>query len=86
MAAWLSWKATLRTKKAICKRENDDLVPRLLKEEVDEDDIAAVVARSTGIPLTKTLGCKRENCFNSETIRTKASSAREMPCKTGPVG
>ncbi len=29
--------------------------PRLIKEEVDEDDIAAVVSRWTGIPVTKLL-------------------------------
>ncbi|HXG17840.1 MAG TPA: AAA family ATPase, partial [Methylomirabilota bacterium] len=34
--------------------------PRLLKEEVDEDDIAAVVSRWTGIPVAKLLEGERE--------------------------
>ena len=34
--------------------------PQLLKEEVDEDDIAAVVARWTGIPVTKLLEGEKE--------------------------
>ena len=33
--------------------ERQKSAPRLLKEEVDEEDIASVVARWTGIPLTK---------------------------------
>jgi ATP-dependent Clp protease ATP-binding subunit ClpB len=34
--------------------------PRLLKEEVDEDDIAAVVSRWTGIPMTKLMEGEKE--------------------------
>lgn len=34
--------------------------PRLLKEEVDEDDIAAVVSRWTGIPVAKLLEGEKE--------------------------
>jgi ATP-dependent Clp protease ATP-binding subunit ClpB len=40
--------------------QNGDGGPRLLKEEVDEDDIAAVVARWTGIPVSKLLEDERE--------------------------
>ena len=40
--------------------QNDKGGPRLLKEEVDEDDIAAVVARWTGIPVSKLLEGERE--------------------------
>ena len=40
--------------------QNDKGGPRLLKEEVDEDDIAAVVARWTGIPVSKLLKGERE--------------------------
>ena len=40
--------------------QNDKGGPRLLKEEVDEDDIAAVVARWTGIPVSKLLEGERK--------------------------
>jgi ATP-dependent Clp protease ATP-binding subunit ClpB len=40
--------------------QNGDSGPRLLKEEVDEDDIAAVVSRWTGIPVSKLLEGERE--------------------------
>ncbi len=40
--------------------QNDKGGPRLLKEEVDEDDIAAVVACWTGIPVSKLLEGERE--------------------------
>ncbi|MDR2075485.1 MAG: ATP-dependent chaperone ClpB [Desulfovibrio sp.] len=36
------------------------MVPRLLKEEVRPDDIAAIVARWTGIPVTRLLESERE--------------------------
>ncbi|MEZ6142442.1 MAG: ATP-dependent chaperone ClpB [Zavarzinella sp.] len=40
--------------------------PRLLKEEVDEDDIAAVVSRWTGIPVSKLLEGEREKLLHLE--------------------
>jgi ATP-dependent Clp protease ATP-binding subunit ClpB len=39
---------------------------RLLKEEVDADDIAANIAKSTGIPVTKMLQSEREKLLNLE--------------------
>ncbi len=40
---------------------------RVLKEEITEEDIAAVVARWTGIPVTKMLEEEREKLANMET-------------------
>ncbi len=42
------------------KRVKDEGSMRLIKEEVDEDDIAAVVARWTGIPVSKLLEGEKE--------------------------
>ena len=39
---------------------------KLLKEEVDEEDIANVISKSTGIPLTKLLCSERERLLNME--------------------
>jgi len=39
----------------------------MLKEEVDEDDIAKVVSRWTGVPVTKLLTGEREKLVNLET-------------------
>ena len=39
---------------------------RLLKEEVDAEDIAEAIAKSTGIPLTKMLQSEREKLLNLE--------------------
>ena len=44
--------------------QNHDSGPRLLKEEVDEDDIAAVVSRWTGIPVSKLLEGEREKLLH----------------------
>jgi len=42
-------------------------VPRLLKEEVDEEDIAEVVSRWTGIPLNKLLEGEMQKLLHLET-------------------
>ena len=42
------------------KRVHEDGKAQLVKEEVDEDDIAAVVARWTGIPVSKLLEGEKE--------------------------
>ncbi len=39
---------------------------RLLKEEVDAEDIAAAISKSTGIPLSKMLQSEREKLLNLE--------------------
>ncbi|WP_298391405.1 ATP-dependent chaperone ClpB [Hydrotalea sp.] len=49
-------------------KELDEVSPekRLLKEEVDAEDIAESVAKATGIPLTKMLQSEREKLLNLE--------------------
>ncbi|MCO5235563.1 MAG: ATP-dependent chaperone ClpB [Chitinophagaceae bacterium] len=48
--------------------ELDELAPekRLLKEEVDAEDIAEAIAKSTGIPVSKMLQSEREKLLNLE--------------------
>ncbi len=46
--------------------ENKTLDSRMLKEEVDADDIAGVVARWTGIPVTKLMASEREKLLHLE--------------------
>ena len=59
---------------------------RLLKEEVDEEDIAEVVARWTGIPVAKLHGGRgRRSCSASRSICTSASSARTRRCAPSPT-
>ncbi|HRP57966.1 ATP-dependent chaperone ClpB [Agriterribacter sp.] len=49
-------------------RELNELAPekRLLKEEVDAEDIAEAVAKATGIPVSKMLQTEREKLLNFE--------------------
>lgn len=49
-------------------KELDEVSPekRLLKEEVDAEDIAESVAKATGIPLTKMLQSEKEKLLNLE--------------------
>src|SRR5439155_7361880 len=49
--------------KVLADRPQDDL---LVKEEVDEDDIASVVARWTGIPVDRLLEGETENLIHME--------------------
>lgn len=49
---------------------------QLLKEEVSEEDIASVVSRWTGIPVTKMMTGERENSSTSMIRSTNVSSAR----------
>jgi ATP-dependent Clp protease ATP-binding subunit ClpB len=50
-ARWPNSRSSSRTK----RRRSGDGAPRLLKEEVDEEDIADVVSRWTGVPVSKLL-------------------------------
>ncbi|WEK20645.1 MAG: ATP-dependent chaperone ClpB [Candidatus Pedobacter colombiensis] len=47
--------------------ESQQIEGRMLKEEVTADDIAGVVARSTGIPVTKLISSEREKLLHLET-------------------
>jgi ATP-dependent Clp protease ATP-binding subunit ClpB len=46
--------------------KNVDSASRLMKEEVDSEDIAAIVAKWTGIPVTRMLQTEREKLLNLE--------------------
>lgn len=60
----------IKEKEAEIDKLNDDLDElsdrRLLKEEVDAEDIAESVARATGIPISKMLQSEREKLLNLE--------------------
>ena len=50
---------------ALAEREEQEFEP-MVKEEVDEDDVAAVVARWTGIPVTRLLEGETEKLIHLE--------------------
>ena len=56
-----------RTLKEEEEKLRSSKVPRMLKEEVDEDDIASVVARWTGIPVSKLLEGELEKLLHLDT-------------------
>ncbi len=53
---------------ATLTKELDEVAPekRLLKEEVDAEDIAEAIAKATGIPVSKMLQSEREKLLNLE--------------------
>jgi ATP-dependent Clp protease ATP-binding subunit ClpB len=55
-----------RMKEAEAQLKTDDGRPRFLKEEVGEDDIAEVVAKWTGIPVTRMMESERERLARLE--------------------
>lgn len=61
--------------KELAQAESDwEKIPfneRLLKQEVSEEDIAAVVSRWTGIPVTKLVATESEKLLNLEDILSK---------------
>ena len=62
-AAELKYGVLQRLSKELAEAEaaaGSDAAPRLLKEEVRPEDIAAIVARWTGIPMTRLLESERE--------------------------
>jgi ATP-dependent Clp protease ATP-binding subunit ClpB len=69
------------------KKMNDEyaafpLNERLLKEEVDEEDIARVVSSWTGIPLNKMLSSESEKLLNAETELRKRVVGQDKAVKT----
>ena len=48
----------------------------MLKEQVDEEDIAEVVAKWTGIPVSQMMEGEREKLLHMEDGSTSGSSAR----------
>lgn len=59
-AAELKYSKLFELEKQLEERENTDESPRLLKEEVRPDDVADIVARWTGIPVTRLLESEKE--------------------------
>lgn len=51
--------------------------PKLIKEEVDSEDIADVVAKWTGIPVTKLVQSEREKLLNLESVLHKRVVGQE---------
>lgn len=51
--------------------------PRLIKEDVDSEDIADVVAKWTGIPVTKLVQSEREKLLNLESVLHKRVVGQE---------
>src|SRR5213079_2637065 len=52
--------------KELAERESEDGSEPMVKEEVDEDDVAAVVARWTGIPVDRLLEGETEKLIHME--------------------
>ena len=50
----------------------------MIKEEVDSDDIAEVVSRWTGIPISKMLQTSKRNCTSVSLVRTKLFTLLQM--------
>ncbi|MEG2139819.1 MAG: ATP-dependent chaperone ClpB [Bilophila sp.] len=59
-AAELKYAKLFELEKKLAATEATDETPRLLKQEVRPDDIADIVARWTGIPVTRLLESERE--------------------------
>lgn len=57
----------------------------MIKEEVDAEDIADVVSRWTGIPVSKMLQSERISCCIWKTSYTNGSSVRTKPLKPYPM-
>jgi ATP-dependent Clp protease ATP-binding subunit ClpB len=57
-----------RMKEAEAKLASSDGRPQFLKEEVTEEDIAEVVARWTGIPVTRMMESERERLTKLESV------------------
>ena len=64
---------------ALAKAEEElsDDRPRLIKEEVNSEDIADVVAKWTGIPVTRLVQSEREKLLNLESVLHKRVVGQE---------
>src|SRR6058998_1630773 len=61
----------------LAERDGSQPENAMVKEEVDEDDVAEFVARWTGIPVAGLLGAKTERLFTMKSVCTSVSSARK---------
>ncbi len=66
--------------KAVQNKEKTD--NKLLKEEIDEDDIANVVSKWTGIPVTKLVESEKQKLLNMEEILHKRLVGQEEAVDT----
>ncbi len=66
--------------KAVQNKEKTD--NKLLKEEIDEDDIANVVSKWTGIPVTKLVESEKQKLLNMEDILHKRLVGQEEAVDT----
>ena len=66
--------------KAVQNKEKTD--NKLLKEEIDEDDIANVVSKWTGIPVTKLVESEKQKLLNMEDILHKRLVGQEEAVNT----
>src|SRR5262249_40372460 len=66
--------------------QSGDGAPRLLKEEVGEEDIAAVVSRWTGVPVTKLLEGEKEKLLHLEDELHKRVIGQDEAGKAGAGG
>ncbi len=66
-----------RVEKLKVELENQQVEGRMLKEEVTADDIAGVVARWTGIPITKLVSSEREKLLHLEQELHKRVAGQE---------
>ncbi|CUH97085.1 Chaperone protein ClpB [Propionispora sp. 2/2-37] len=67
-----------REEEALAKKRKQKV---LLKEEVDEDDVAKIVNRWTGIPVSRMLSGEREKLANLETILHERVVGQEQAVK-----
>ena len=80
-ASWPAWKSNSpRKRKRLLKKAGGD---RLIKEEVDEEDIAEVVARWTGVPVTRLMEGEVQKLTPSG---GRAAQARDRPGRGGIGG
>lgn len=66
--------------KAVQNKEKTD--NKLLKEEIDEDDVANVVSKWTGIPVTKLVESEKQKLLNMEDILHKRLVGQEEAVDT----
>ncbi|MDR1167735.1 MAG: ATP-dependent chaperone ClpB [Heliobacteriaceae bacterium] len=71
-AAELKYGRLLELEKQLKAIENKEKVPaKLLKEEIDDEDIANVVSKWTGIPVTKLVESEKQKLIDMENILHK---------------
>src|SRR5262249_60044601 len=70
--------------KELEERDSQQAADAMVKEEVDEDDVAAVVARWTGIPVDRLLEGETEKLVQMENRLHKRVVGQEEAVEAGP--